>query len=267
MAKVYTLAVDQDTRDILMALADHADPNGCGVRPSIAKIAWKIGDGQRNVRGEYKNHRTVQRRIKELLRCKALILVRKAESHRANEYRLDLSVFPPKEQFVAAGDTFHAENRGDNLSGDKVQNRGDKGVSPKPSLESSNNNNKATRNDFQDSCYKALEQLTGGMMGDGETLKKLYDAWQKFPDPRRHVEAIRQTTAARSRTANVYLKAFLTFNPDYVPPPPRTYPQRREQFQRPQQSAAEYRPPTEAEKQKHREQVAARNAALAAGVT
>ena len=233
MAKVYTLAVDQDTRDILMALADHADPSGCGVRPSIARLAWKIGDGTRNARGEYKNHRTVQRRIKELLQKGALILVRKAEFHRATEYRLDLSVFPVKEDFVASGDTFHAENRGDNLSGDKIEKRGDKGVSPEPSFEPNNNNNNAPEpvsespfSETQTKWYAELNQLTGGYMGGAQEFQDLTEAWQKYPDERRHRDAMRQTTAARSRTARVYLKAFLTFNPDWKPPaptPPKSY--------------------------------------------
>jgi biotin operon repressor len=81
----------------------------------------------------------------------------------------------------------------------------------------SNNNN----NTLQDSWHKELEQLTGGYMGGGEEFKTLTDAWQRFPDVRRHTEAIRQTTAAHSRTVRVYLKAFLTFNPDYVPPAPK----------------------------------------------
>lgn len=127
MAKVYELAVDSDTREILLALADHADDDGYSVYPSVARIAWKIGDGSKNERGEYKNHRTVQRRIKELQDIGALVELRRPGFHRPTEYGLDLSVFPKKDSFVA---------KGDNLSqkGDKNALKGDRAMSPEPSV-------------------------------------------------------------------------------------------------------------------------------------
>lgn len=127
MAKVYELAVDTDTREILLALADHADDEGYSVFPSIARVAWKIGDGKLNKDGEYKNTRTVQRRIKYLQSIGALVELRRPGFHRATEYGLDLSVFPKKAEF---------KPKGDNLSpkGDKIEAKGDSVVSPESSL-------------------------------------------------------------------------------------------------------------------------------------
>jgi hypothetical protein len=55
------------------------------------------------------------------------------------------------------------------------------------------------------------------MVFDAQSMFDLADAWQKFPDARRHNEAMRQLHNARMRTARVYLKAFLNFNPDWKP--------------------------------------------------
>lgn len=123
MGQVFGLAVDEDLKLTLLALADHADDDGTSVRPSIARIAWKIGSGDRNANSEYKNHRTVQRHFKTLIGLKALIPIRKAAQHRPTEYRLDLSVLPSKSPFVASGDTFHQPEpavRGDNFRGDNL---------------------------------------------------------------------------------------------------------------------------------------------------
>jgi hypothetical protein len=80
---------------------------------------------------------------------------------------------------------------------------------------------------LQDQWHKELEKATNGYMGDGEMFRRLTEAWQQFPDPRRHAEGLRRLQNARSRTAKVYIEGFLTFNPDYVPPTPKpTYSQR-----------------------------------------
>lgn len=94
-----------------------------------------------------------------------------------------------------------------------------------PSEEFNNNNNNAPAEiaknpPLSETWYTELEQLTGGYMGGAQEMQDLTAAWQKFPDARRHEEGKRQLQNARSRTIRVYLKAFLTFNPDYVPPAP-----------------------------------------------
>jgi len=64
--------------------------------------------------------------------------------------------------------------------------------------------------------FQELERVV--MVFDGQSMSDLADAWAKFPDARRHTEAMRQLQNARMRTARVYLKAFLNFNPDWKPP-------------------------------------------------
>jgi hypothetical protein len=224
LAKVWTLKVSGTEREVLNAMCDHADDFGREARPSIAYIAWKVGCDER----------TVIRHIKKLREKKALLLERPARDHSPNVYRVDLSVYENKEEFVPKGDGYHATRTSER--GDILSKRGDKLVSPKPSFESNNNNN---NNPLQESWHKELEQLTGGYMGGGDAFRDLTDAWQRFPDVRRHTEAIRQTTAARSRTVVVYLKAFLTFNPDYVPP---TY-QKQSTYQRPKPGIGRASPP------------------------
>lgn len=212
LAKVWTLKVSGTEREVLNVMCDHADDFGREARPSIAYIAWKVGCDER----------TVIRHIKKLREKKALLLERPARDHSPNVYRVNLAVYENKEDFVPKGDGYHATRTSER--GDILSERGDKLVSPKPSFE--NNNKPAsskTLTETQERWHKELEQLTGGYMGGGETFRKLADAWQKYPDQRRHDEAKRQTACAHSRTANVYLKAFLTFNPDWKPPlaPPR----------------------------------------------
>jgi hypothetical protein len=94
------------------------------------------------------------------------------------------------------------------------------GVPNSPIKERFNNNNPSSKtlSETQECWHKELEQLTGGYMGGGDMFRRLTEAWQKFPDPRRHAEGKRQTENAHSRTPEVYLKAFLTFNPDWTPP-------------------------------------------------
>jgi DNA-binding MarR family transcriptional regulator len=118
---------------------------------------------------------------------------------------------------------------------EKSNARREENLTQSTTIERELNNN----NPLQDSWHKELEQLTGGYMGGGDAFRDLTDAWQRFPDVRRHTEAIRQTTAARSRTVVVYLKAFLTFNPDYVPP---TY-QKQSTYQRPKPGIGRASPP------------------------
>lgn len=112
-----------------------------------------------------------------------------------------------------------------------------------------------------DAWHRELENATGGYMGGAQEFQDLTEAWQKYPDVRRHAEAMRQLQNARSRTVRVYLKAFLTYNPDYVPPSQKpTYSPRGQ----PRQPAPipEY---TAEQRESRRQWVIARNAAVARG--
>ena len=89
MGEVFKLALTHAQRDVLLALADHADDNGGSVRPSHALIAWKLDCSERSVR----------RNVDELLRTGILKQVRHSGPGRPNEYRIDLSAGVRKASF------------------------------------------------------------------------------------------------------------------------------------------------------------------------
>jgi hypothetical protein len=216
MAKVYELAIDSDTREILMALADHADDEGYSIFPSVARIAWKIGDGAVNEEGEYKTTRTVQRRIKELIDMGALVELKPSGFHRATEYGLDLSVFPKKAAFKPKGDRLSSRVS----KGDKNASKGDRALSPEPSL----NVHTHTQDDKQlqkpeptqptprESAWKELAEVFP--MTNGVAWQKFDELWQKFPDPRRHTYAIERARKANPAKLQFYLEDFCSYDPD-----------------------------------------------------
>jgi hypothetical protein len=89
MGEVFKLALTHAQRDVLLALADHADDNGGSVRPSHALIAWKLDCSERSVR----------RNVDELLRAGILKQVWHSGPGRPNEYRIDLSAGVRKAPF------------------------------------------------------------------------------------------------------------------------------------------------------------------------
>jgi hypothetical protein len=50
MAQVWGLNLPQNEKFVLLAMADHADHEGQGIRPSTARVAWKTGYSERQVR-------------------------------------------------------------------------------------------------------------------------------------------------------------------------------------------------------------------------
>jgi hypothetical protein len=225
MAKVYELAVDSDTREILMALADHADHEGYSIFPSVALLAWKIGDGSMNEQGEYKNTRTVQRRLRELQDIGALVELKPSGFHRATEYGLDLSVFPKKAAFKPLGDRLSpikAESKGDKLSskGDKKEVKGDTTLSPEPSLnvsETKNNKTLGSMDSLQAGCWQELATLL--VTYSPITIDNFCDIWARHPDIRRHRFALDQTRIyANPVSFRYYETTFLRYDPDKVKP-------------------------------------------------
>lgn len=49
MALAWELDLPKPEKFLLLALADHADHDGQGARPSVARLAWKTGDSRRTV--------------------------------------------------------------------------------------------------------------------------------------------------------------------------------------------------------------------------
>ena len=84
---VWGLALPRVERDVLLAMADHADQNGENVRPSLALVAWKTDYSTRQVQ-----------RIQKILRDKGILIVmRESRRHgRPTEYRIDLDAAPKK---------------------------------------------------------------------------------------------------------------------------------------------------------------------------
>lgn len=56
MGLVWELDLEKPLKFTLLALADHADHNGDGARPSVGLLAWKTGD----------TRRTIQRHLRQL---------------------------------------------------------------------------------------------------------------------------------------------------------------------------------------------------------
>jgi hypothetical protein len=210
MAKVYELAVDSDTREILMALADHADHEGYSIYPSVALLAWKIGDGSMNEQGEYRNTRTVQRRLRELQEIGALVELKPSGFHRATEYGLDLSVFPKKAAFKPKGDNLSSRA----VKGDKNGLKGDTTLSPEPSLNVHTHSEKPKADEPtpRENAWKELTEVFP--MTNGVTWQKFDELWRKFPDPRRHVYAIERARKANPAKLQFYLEDFCSYDPD-----------------------------------------------------
>lgn len=127
MGAVHGLKLPRSQRDVLIAMADHADDFGGQVFPSVSHIAWKT---------DY-DRRTVQRAKRDLESLGVLVEVAPASRHRPVEYRIDLSKAPKKPLYRRPP----AESRGDilsplpNLGATFDESRGDIAVPPEPSLE------------------------------------------------------------------------------------------------------------------------------------
>lgn len=126
-------------------------------------------------------------------------------------------------------------------------------------IKNNNNDNNAPepyvnwQSELQASCFGI----------DPQTFRDILDAWKEKYDPRRHLEAMRQMKAGHQMSARIYLKAYLNFNPDYVPPaaspPPRASSiSRKPTFQR-------YHEPTAEEKEQFRRELAQRQAEWSKG--
>ena len=227
LSKVWTLDVKGTEREVLQVMCDHADDMGREARPSIAYIAWKVGCDER----------TVIRHIKALRQKGALLLERKARDHSPNVYRVNLSVYAPKQKFEPKGDAgadaFNAE-RGDILAerGDKMTKRGDTTMSPEPSFESPLKENKTDVDDMPPPKAQAWRELADLLITYSPiTLDKFCEIWDRFPDPRRHAFALDQTRKfANPVSFRYYETTFLRYNPDKQKP---QYEKPREQFTRP----------------------------------
>jgi len=93
---VWELDLTHSQQSVLLAVADHAKHDGSDVFPSVARIAWKTGYSDRQVR----------RTMKDLRELGILILIKEANRYRPREYKIDISAGKKKDLF-----------RGDKMSG------------------------------------------------------------------------------------------------------------------------------------------------------
>lgn len=73
---------------VLLALADHADHNGCNIRPGVPLVAWKCGYSPRQMM-----------RIFQDLEARGILVRTRERTGKATEYRIDLSNVPFKKPF------------------------------------------------------------------------------------------------------------------------------------------------------------------------
>lgn len=155
--KVWEHEFKTSEQAVMLALADHADDTGQNIYPSVARIAWKTGQSER----------TVQRKIRSLEEQGVLVLVEEERHHKPREYRFDWRAATAKEPFQTARERAEndAENTAEGRQPDGAKEgrqgrqpdggggatgvtprasgvtprakRGDKAVSPKPSVEPS----------------------------------------------------------------------------------------------------------------------------------
>lgn len=114
-SKVWMLDLPRNERDVLVILADFADDEGRGARPSIRRIAWTVGISEREVMRCLQWLRDPSRKIIEI--------TKEAGFHKPNVYRLFLERAPQKKALELKGDTWSGH---DNAWGDDDEARGDK---------------------------------------------------------------------------------------------------------------------------------------------
>lgn len=93
---VWELDLTHSQQSVLLAVADHAKHDGSDVFPSVARIAWKTGYSDRQVR----------RTMKDLRELGILILTKESNRYRPREYKIDIAAGKKKDPF-----------RGDIMSG------------------------------------------------------------------------------------------------------------------------------------------------------
>ncbi len=86
MGEVWGLALPREQKYVLIALADHADHEGCHVFPSVGLVAWKTDYSDRQIR----------RILEELERIGAIVPTNRQQGQ-VTEYRIDLARIARKE--------------------------------------------------------------------------------------------------------------------------------------------------------------------------
>lgn len=123
MGSVYEIELAHPQQAVLVAMADHAQDDGTDVYPSIARLAWKTGYSDRQIK----------RIIKDLLGVGVLIEVTAATQHRPTEYVIFLDGGTQKPPFKLRGDKTPRGDKTGIPGVTKPSPRGDIAASPEPS--------------------------------------------------------------------------------------------------------------------------------------
>lgn len=121
LGEVWELELPGHLQPVLLALADHAKPDGTDCYPSIGRVVWMLG----------KDRRTVQRAFRELEELGILLLVEPGGG-KGNPalYRIDLSATPRKPPFVPLRGE---DQKGGTGAADSVDSKGGTGAAvPEP---------------------------------------------------------------------------------------------------------------------------------------
>ena len=106
MGLVWDCDLPRNEKYVLLALADHADHEGCNIYPSVERVAWKTGYDER----------MIQRITKSLV--KKGILVRDGTgNHRTNKYKIEIKCLPERPDFIPT-----SKSEGGKMSPQNVQN-------------------------------------------------------------------------------------------------------------------------------------------------
>ena len=107
MSQVWELELSHAQQSIALAMADHGDDDGSRIFPSLARIAWKTGYSDRQVR----------RVVRQLEDLGLLVVVCASSRYRPVEYRMDAAAVARKHGFMSRADNFNPIDRGDTMTG------------------------------------------------------------------------------------------------------------------------------------------------------
>lgn len=92
MGGVFSLKLPRAQREVLLALADHAEDNGTGAHPGVARLAWKTDLSESQVQRHL-------RALEQLGVIEAVAHVHGGRGH-ATEYSIHLEKAPPKREYT-----------------------------------------------------------------------------------------------------------------------------------------------------------------------
>lgn len=154
MTAVWGCELAQNEQAVALALADWGNDDGSSIFPSVARIAWKTGYSDRQVR----------RILRGLESRELLVVVTKATRHRPTEYRMITTAVPQKPPFradiLSPLEPSRADTEG-SQGGHPGSPRPDIAMSPEPSKEPSVKNHQsreAPASRKRDEIFEAVVQ-------------------------------------------------------------------------------------------------------------